>query len=445
MNTSRFFSLACLAVGTAATSLLTVPASAQTSVSTDPVGYTQLSCLANSDTRLSIPFTRPAEFTGLISSITQANNTATITVASTPGWTANQFQYVATTQPKTYYAIVGPNNNTLAGTVSVTNNSKTVTGTGTTFTNLAKGDVINVNGYVGVVDSVASATSLTLVSNFIGATATGASATFNRSPKEGSYYTVTSNGTNTLTVALNGDSLAAVASAVGNTTVTLIPYWTLGTAFPASDAGVSYAASPNPNPRNRATQILLPDLVSSGVDLVPSTGYYNYDGKWRLAGGDPAASYDDTIFLPTTFFLLRNTSTATKFTPAGSVYMNRLSNPLYTQASSGQQDNAVALPRPADVTLNDLGLISSGAFQVTLNPAPRSRLDALITYDNTLPGVDKTPSASYYYYNNGWRKAGEDPNTDFGTIPISYGSGFLIRKVSTTNGTTSFWQNTRNY
>ncbi len=70
---------------------------------TDPVGFTKTSCLGNSDTYVSVPFTRPIEFSGAVQSIS-AN---TITVNETPNWATNQFVYAAGTQPKHYYALVG--------------------------------------------------------------------------------------------------------------------------------------------------------------------------------------------------------------------------------------------------------------------------------------------------------------------------------------------------
>ena len=74
------------------------------SVTSDPVGFTTASSLSNSDTLLSIPFTRPPEFTGAIQSVSGSM----ITVAGTPGWTTNQFVYNAPgAQFKTYYALIG--------------------------------------------------------------------------------------------------------------------------------------------------------------------------------------------------------------------------------------------------------------------------------------------------------------------------------------------------
>ena len=73
------------------------------SVVTDPVGFTTVSCLGNSDTFVSIPFTRPSEYVGAIASVAGS----TITVSGTP-FVANQFVYVPVTQTKHYYALIGP-------------------------------------------------------------------------------------------------------------------------------------------------------------------------------------------------------------------------------------------------------------------------------------------------------------------------------------------------
>ena len=76
---------------------------AQTTATSDPVGFTTTSCLSNSDTFVSLPFTRAPEFVGAISSA--SGNT--ITVSGSP-WTASQFVYVAGAQQRNhYYALIG--------------------------------------------------------------------------------------------------------------------------------------------------------------------------------------------------------------------------------------------------------------------------------------------------------------------------------------------------
>lgn len=72
------------------------------SVTSDAVGFTTASLLASSDTYVGVPFTRVPEFVGAMTSSTAT----TITVSGTP-WSASQFKYVAGSQPKHYYVLVG--------------------------------------------------------------------------------------------------------------------------------------------------------------------------------------------------------------------------------------------------------------------------------------------------------------------------------------------------
>ena len=88
------FSLACIV-------LLACTSAAQTTATSEPVGFTTTSCLSNSDTFVSLPFTRAAEFVGGLSSA--SGNT--ITVASSP-WLADQFVYGGS-QHNHYYALIG--------------------------------------------------------------------------------------------------------------------------------------------------------------------------------------------------------------------------------------------------------------------------------------------------------------------------------------------------
>jgi uncharacterized protein (TIGR02597 family) len=69
-------------------------------VVTAPVGFVSVTVQPQSDVALGAPLNRAEEFQGVIQSI--SGNT--LTVAGTPGWTANQFVYASGTQPKTYYA-----------------------------------------------------------------------------------------------------------------------------------------------------------------------------------------------------------------------------------------------------------------------------------------------------------------------------------------------------
>jgi uncharacterized protein (TIGR02597 family) len=78
-------------------------AHSQTNVVTDPVGFYQITLQSNSDTIVSIPFTRLPDYLGTIASINNSN----VTIAGSPGWTANQWAFPATspdgTTSNTYY------------------------------------------------------------------------------------------------------------------------------------------------------------------------------------------------------------------------------------------------------------------------------------------------------------------------------------------------------
>src|SRR3954468_5564393 len=70
---------------------------AQTQVTTDPVGFVDLSLLGSSDTLVAPPLTLAPVFIGLVQSA--AGNS--ITVVGSPNWNANQFA------PNHYYALIG--------------------------------------------------------------------------------------------------------------------------------------------------------------------------------------------------------------------------------------------------------------------------------------------------------------------------------------------------
>jgi len=350
----------------AATLLLGTAAFAQT-VATDPVGFTTTACPANSDTLTSVPFTRPPEFIGATASATAT----TLTVSGTP-WTANQFVYVAGSQPKTYFVLIGPHAST--------------------------------------------------------------------NPKEGLFFQITANTANTLTLNTGGDDLSSVAAA---TQILVIPYNTLASVFPNSDAGVSFITSPSVV--NRQTQILIPNYTGVGTNLSTAITYFHFNGAWRRFGNPLTEDHGDDPFVNAGYFTVRNAATGTTLTTLGSVLTKNTTTPLFTRAgaTSVQQDNYVTVIRPIDVKLNDLGLITSGAFLPS--PSAVNRIDQLLAYDNTQVAINKSSSATYFYFNGAWRKFGQPLTTDFGNDTIPAGTGFIIRKGGTPTGATSLWKNSPTY
>jgi len=86
---------------------------AQTTVSSDVVGYVKQSFPAGSDTFFVPQLLRPVEFAGAVSSVSVSGESATLTCTGAT-FSANSFQYAATTQPKRYYVLV--TSGTLTGT-----------------------------------------------------------------------------------------------------------------------------------------------------------------------------------------------------------------------------------------------------------------------------------------------------------------------------------------
>ena len=72
-----------------------------TTSSTQPIGLVRKDCPANSDTRLSIPLEREAEYAGILIGVA-AN---VLTFQGTPGWTANQFEFAAGIQDERYFIV----------------------------------------------------------------------------------------------------------------------------------------------------------------------------------------------------------------------------------------------------------------------------------------------------------------------------------------------------
>ena len=100
---------------------------AQTNVATsDVVGYVNQTFAAGSDTILVPQLLRPVEFSGAVSSVSVAGNNATL-VCPSATLTANSFQYVATTQPKTYFATVTSGTLTGSGFLVVSNGTGDIT------------------------------------------------------------------------------------------------------------------------------------------------------------------------------------------------------------------------------------------------------------------------------------------------------------------------------
>jgi uncharacterized protein (TIGR02597 family) len=247
----------------------------------------------------------------------------------------------------------------------------------------------------------------------------------------GSSFPVTANTASSLTVDLDGDTLSVAA----NDRLAIIPFWTLGTLFPGG-TGVHVS----PSTAEIRTEIILPDLnAPSLTGGVPRT-FYCLGGDWVEEGQAPVAK-NNQVILPDSLFIVRhNIPVNTEVLANGAVVTSSLRSPLGVNPSS-KRDNFLGLQRPTAFTLAASGLVSSGAFAAS--PSAGSRTDELYVYDNSLVKLNKSASAVYFYWNNGWRKVGAGAALFDNTIVFTPGTGFIIRKNA--GSTAPLWLNIPNY
>ncbi len=324
------------------------------SITTDPVGFVKTPLLGSSDTYASSPFTRPPEFIGAISSA--VGNT--ITVASAP-WTANQFVYVAGTQPKHYYALIGPGGGTdpKAGhTYAITGNGPNTLTVATSASNDLSG--ITANTQVLVIPYWTPATVFPATDANVSFTPTTSSAAYKTQIRVPDYtapginlayspvYFFSNNvdGTsNNVGWRLVGDNTTdhgddsllpdgyfVVRNSNGAPTLNLT---SLGTVLLKKVAAALLSlmgqAQDNPaglvrpldvaldatglNPIDGSfvagDQLLLFDNTLVGFDKTPSATYH-YDTRWRLAGDSTLADRGSDVIPSGNGFIIRKAGTA---------------------------------------------------------------------------------------------------------------------------------------
>ena len=253
---------------------------------------------------------------------------------------------------------------------------------------------------------------------------------FQSGAKEGSHFTVTANDANSLTLDLDGASLAGIAA---GDVFAIVPYWTLGSIFPG---GRGIHASPNR--LSQPTTVYFPDIAANGINPSAAATYYFQNGNWLKVGA--SGSRNDDVILPGMYLIVRqNVDTATELVSHGVVLDSALQLTLRRQAAN-RQDNVLALARPYAISLNESGLIESGAFQSS--PNRLDIRDALYIFDNTRISKNKSAAATYYYSNGVWQKIGGG-TTDLGAERVfGPGSGFIIRAAPASSD--SIWTNRPN-
>ena len=318
-------------------------ASAATVQTSDIQGLLRVSAPANTDTIVSPVFSRTPVWTGAVQTVSGNR----VTVAGTPGWTANQF----TPGADTYYV-------------------------------RARGGALN-----------------------------------------GLFFTVVSNDATSLVLDNAGFNLSQFTT---GDSLELVPYWTLGTLYPASQAGTSFVATAAPLVHQ--TELLVYDANGVGVNRPASATYFHYNGAWRKNGAATTLSFNNVVIGPDSYLLQRNKAAATTLVRSGRVHPGRISTVLEAFPTAAQ-DNLVAVGYPIDVTLRQTGIGGSAAFATTTSAL--SPKDEILVYNTAQTGINRAPSAVYIYFNNGWRKLGTGLDVDFSdSVTLPAGAGFIVRKVA---------------
>ncbi len=265
----------------------------------------------------------------------------------------------------------------------------------------------------------------------------------------GMIFDVASNSADTITLVDNGINPTGLDA---NTQFKVVSYWTLGEIYPASAEGVSFTGS-GTSGSSRRTQILFPSLVGSGINRSPASTFFfvtNADpaqAYWRKVGAG-AANFNNEPILPDSYFTVRQTTNSAQnvslaTTVVGSVNTGATVVQL-DSVNGSQNDNYVSLGRPTDITLNSLGLITSGAFTPSTGTSGGGRRDQLLIISNSVIGQNKSPSTTYYYISNAtttnWVVVGGGTN-DVGSDVIPAATGYIIRKASQNATGSTFWTN----
>ncbi len=250
---------------------------------------------------------------------------------------------------------------------------------------------------------------------------------------EGRWLPITDSAGATVTVDF-GTEGALGTLAVG-VKVQVIPYWTLDTVFP-NGRGVN--ASGNLLPLSR---ILLPDATRSGIRLAPASSYFYYSGTghggegWRKFGNTATVKFDHQILLPGSSFILRHESgPASVFENLGAVQNARFSSWVGTRAANVPQDHALGASFAAPISLSASRLFEDGAF--VGSPTLDQAVDELLVYNQSIPGRNRTPAFTYYYYTGtqsggpGWRLKGSPSTLQNSTLAFQPGIGTVLRKAA---------------
>jgi uncharacterized protein (TIGR02597 family) len=222
-----------------------------------------------------------------------------------------------------------------------------------------------------------------------------------------------------------------------NDTFVVKPFWTLNTLFP--NGGAIPASS---DPENPVAVVLFNVPGATGINQATGAAYLYHAGGVLPAGWYDANTFelaDSVMVNPESFITVRNsTASPINISFVGSVPAAKTAIDV-TSRSAGPQDNLVYNRFPADVTLSNSGLASSGA--VSPSPDPENPTDTVLVYQTDSTGLNPASSATYIYHAGeilpaGWYNANDFESAD--TVSIPAGGAFIIRKPAGANSVISW-------
>lgn len=243
----------------------------------------------------------------------------------------------------------------------------------------------------------------------------------------GEWFQITGNTLNTISVAEDLEALGASTS----DSIKVIAFWTLDTLFPEGDGFPGSADVTDP-----VAFILTNNPAATGTNYAPGNSFFYHTGEqtdegWYL-DGDFSDTVGDTPLSPETYFTIRNSSGEdVQFTAVGSVPVDLLATNI-GRLVNGPQDNQLVNPYPSPLSLDDSGLVSSGAFEPS--PDVTDPVDLLLIYDNDeSSGTNVAPTKTYLYHSGeqttaGWYLDGQFAETA-GSDTIPAGGAFVVRKA----------------
>jgi len=246
---------------------------------------------------------------------------------------------------------------------------------------------------------------------------------------EGRSFDVTTNGTDTITVAQEGvDDLASIIGATATATFEIRPHWTLNTLFP-DGAGFPVSADRT----ERKGMILIKPTDSNGINHSANKAYKYVTGEGWIDDFQLFSSPDNDVVLKRDiFYTLRNEEALFTKNIVGDV--PNVSARISLSANLIEQDSYIAFSFPQSLTLDSSGLATNPDFKSSTSLSVRDG-DVLYVYDKDATGYNFGSSKGYFYvdgegwYDNFQLFGGLVPGT---TTLNSIGRGFIIRKSGET-------------